>query len=328
MKRMLPVALATAVLFPTGLARADAGTAQALFDDGKRLMQAGKLDEACPKLQKSFEVDPAGGTLIHLASCLEQAGKLASAWVRYNEALSMAMRDRRQDREDVARGKVAELGPKLARLHIVVPEASRVPGLTIQRGSETIPEDLWGTPAPVDVGKYDIVATAPGYKTVKAQARVDKDGEEVKFDVGKLEPEAARGAPAAAVPAPPPVTKPAASQGASSRSNRLGCGLLIGGGVVAIAGGVTGFLAISKKSDADTHCKLGSGQNQCDKHGIDASNQSRLFGNVSTVLVAAGVVAAGVGLYVTLKSPSGEPVGTLYPLVSPDRAGVGVRAVF
>ncbi len=328
MKRMLPAALVTALLFPTGHARADAGTAQALFDDGKRLMQAGKLDEACPKLQKSFEVDPAGGTLLHLASCLEQEGKLASAWVRYNDALSMAKRDRRKDREDVARAKVAELEPRLARLLIVVSEASRVPGLTIQRGSETIPEDLWGTPAPVDIGTYDIVASAPGYKTVKGQARVDKDGEEVKFDVGKLEPEAAKGAPAAAVPAPPPVTTPAASQSASSRGNTLGYALLIGGGVVAIAGGVTGFLAISKKNDADNHCNLGSTQSQCDQHGIDASNQSKLFGNVSTVLVAAGVVAAGVGLYVTLKSPSGEPFGTLYPLISPDRAGVGLRAVF
>src|SRR5450432_729978 len=167
MKRMLPAALFAAVLLPAGHARADAGLAQALFDDGKRLMQAGKLDEACPKLQKSFEVDPAGGTLLHLASCLEQEGKLASAWVRYNDALSMAKRDGRKDREDIARGKVAELEPRLARLHITVPDASRVPGLTIQRATETIPADLWGTPAPVDLGTYDIVVTAPGYKTFK-----------------------------------------------------------------------------------------------------------------------------------------------------------------
>jgi len=299
-----------------------------LFDEGKRLMQAGKLEEACPKLQKSFEVDPAGGTLLHLASCLEQEGKLASAWLRYNDALSMAKRDSRKDRENAARGKVVELEPRLARLHIVVADASRVPGLTIQRGSETIPEDLWGTPAPVDIGTYDIVVTAPGYKTVKGQARVAKDGEEVKFDIGKLEPEAAKGAPAAAAPAAPPVTTPVTTQSAPARSKTLAYALLIGGGVVAVAGGVTGLLAISKKSDADNHCSLGSAQDQCDQHGIDASNQSKLFGNVSTVLVGAGVVAAGVGLYLTLKSPSGEQVGTLYPLVSPDRAGIGMRAVF
>src|SRR5450631_2539890 len=127
MKWILPAAFASAVLLPTGHARADAGTAQALFDEGKRLMQAGKLDEACPKLQKSFEIDPAGGTLLHLASCFEQAGKLASAWLRYNDALSMAKRDHRKDREDAARGKVADLEPRLARLHLVVPDASRVP---------------------------------------------------------------------------------------------------------------------------------------------------------------------------------------------------------
>src|SRR5262245_18728599 len=73
------------ILFVMGLhisARADdSAAAQALFDQGRKLMESERWAEACPKLEESQRLDPAGGTLLHLALCREHEGRIATAWV-------------------------------------------------------------------------------------------------------------------------------------------------------------------------------------------------------------------------------------------------------
>src|SRR4051812_24565538 len=62
------------------------GTAsQALFDEGRRLLEAGNYVEACAKLDESYRLDAAAGTLLNLALCHEQQGRSASAWFEYHD---------------------------------------------------------------------------------------------------------------------------------------------------------------------------------------------------------------------------------------------------
>src|SRR5689334_20626402 len=69
---------------------ADKAAAEALFDEGVKLLQKGKYEEACKKLEASERVDSGIGTLLYLADCYEKLGKTASAWATFRAAASKA----------------------------------------------------------------------------------------------------------------------------------------------------------------------------------------------------------------------------------------------
>src|SRR3954465_9465866 len=64
--------------------------AEALFNQGRDLMTAGKFVEACPKFEASQQLDPGLGTMLNLAECYEKTGRTASAWAEYREAIPLA----------------------------------------------------------------------------------------------------------------------------------------------------------------------------------------------------------------------------------------------
>src|SRR6185369_4715015 len=89
----------------------DKAAAEALFDEGRRLAQAGKFAEGCPKLEASQKLDPALGTLLNLADCNEKLGKTASAWAQYREATSLARAAGSAEREKFASDRSKALEP-------------------------------------------------------------------------------------------------------------------------------------------------------------------------------------------------------------------------
>ena len=111
----------------------DKALATILFRDGRALMAAGRIPEACAKLEESQRLDPGGGTLLNLALCHEHEGRLARSWSEFIEAELVARGDGRGDREVEAASHVRALEPRLPRLTIVVPPAAQVEGLEIER---------------------------------------------------------------------------------------------------------------------------------------------------------------------------------------------------
>src|SRR3954470_22350515 len=95
------------VLLHAGVASAqtsasDKAAAEALFDQGVRLMKQNSFGEACPNLEESERIDPAVGTLLYLGECYERMGKTASAWATFREAASLANNSNQADRARVA----------------------------------------------------------------------------------------------------------------------------------------------------------------------------------------------------------------------------------
>ena len=145
--------LASMAVAPVARAQtgADKAAAEALFDEGKRLREAKRYSEACPKFADSQRLDPAVGTLLNLALCYKEAGQTASAWSTYREAAAQAAAAHQADREQLARDEAAALETKLTKLVIEVsPEVARVPGVEVKRDGAVVPSGLWGVAAPVD----------------------------------------------------------------------------------------------------------------------------------------------------------------------------------
>jgi hypothetical protein len=140
----------------------DAALAEALFRDAKQLVAEGRFDVACPKFEESMRLSPAGGTALNLAACHESQGRLATAWAEFNEAVSMARRDGRADRETLARTHLATIEPRLPRLTLAAGSETEPPDLEIKLDGVLVRRASLGTAVPVDPGQHRVIAAAPG----------------------------------------------------------------------------------------------------------------------------------------------------------------------
>jgi len=148
------------------------GNAEALFQDGRSLMAAGRAVQACQKFSESNRLDPATGTLLNLAVCNQAIGKTATAWSQFRLAEVASEADHREDRVALSREHLAALLPKLSVITIQVPDAQRAPGLKLTLDGQSWGEPLWNVPTPIDPGAHAIVAEAPGRLTRTFQANV------------------------------------------------------------------------------------------------------------------------------------------------------------
>ena len=86
-----------------------------LFAEGRELLEKGKYPEAGAKLSRSEELAPAVGTLLNLAYCYEQLGKLRSAMEAYLEAERLANVAGEAKRDKAERRADREAGSRQAR---------------------------------------------------------------------------------------------------------------------------------------------------------------------------------------------------------------------
>ena len=282
----------------------DKAAAQAMFDEGRKLMDQGKYAEACPKLEASQRLDPGAGTLLNLAACYDKNGQTASAWVTYTDAAT-ASRDRHPDWAQRAEARVKALQPLLSHLTIDVPAAPS--GVTVTRDGKALDAGSFGAAMPVDPGHHVVDATAPNKKPFHQEVDVGAKAAEAHVVV-KLEDAPATTttndhvAIGTVTPPPPPPED-------SGRGNgvRIAGLTTLGVGVAGIiVGGIFGGLAIGKKNDAAPNCT--SDFSRCNSAGKASVDDAMTFGTISTIGFIAGGVLAATGITIFLVAPKSAHV--------------------
>ena len=343
--RFLPALTALSLLLVALRASgAEPAAAQALFNEGKQLMGAGRYAEACPKLEESQRLDPGMGTLFNLAECDEHVGKTATAWAAYLEVASQAKLAAQPAREKVARERAAALEPKLGRLAITPPAGAPGGGgldaLELRRDGVLIGKAQWGASLPVDPGDHVVVATAPGRRSWQGSVRVEPAKAQT-IAVPALEPAPVATPAVAAAPAPAVVTPsvpvaigptrgtgeatgPEAPAGAQLGPQKIAAIAIGGLGVVGLGlGTYFGLSSRSKHDDAGAHCA----GNACDAQGVALRSDAITAGNASTVSFALGAAALAGGAVLWLTAPPASRESARVG-VSPGAGGVVVRGAF
>jgi hypothetical protein len=158
--------------------------AEALFQDGRKLMDAGKHADAIPKFEESLRLDHALGTLLNLAECYDKVGRTASAWSTFVAAAQEAKAKGHAAREAFAKGRAFQIEPRLVKLTVVV--TTKHPGLEVRRDATLLGDGLFDQAVPVDPGSYTVTATAPGRKPWQTKVTLKEEGATTKLVVPTL----------------------------------------------------------------------------------------------------------------------------------------------
>lgn len=272
--------LALAVALAAGTVTAqtperDPRLAQSLFEEGRRFMLQGDFERACPMFAQSHALDPGGGALLNLALCHEAQGKLATAWVEYNEGLSLAIREERKERVDLARARIDALRARLPTLVVVVP--SDMPfDVAIDVDGRRIAPVAYGVATPIDPGPHRIVASAPRRTPWSASVQASL-GKQTEVRIPPLEPSALT---------------------TTTTPTRLAPAFYVASGVAVVSlatAVVTGVVAIDAEQDARAKC-VESRQYCPDATAGDDASRARTFAWVSTAALGGAIVAAAVAV--------------------------------
>ena len=299
-------ALLVGLVFGAGTAVAgepNAALAQSLFDEARVLLDADRFDEACPKFEESQALDPAPGTLLNLAVCHEGQGKLATAWGQFLEVRAQARRDGRSDRETIANEHLAGLEPRIPKLTIQVPEASRVAGLELTLGGTKLGPPSWNTEVPVDPGPIRIVARARDRQDHVTTVHC-VEGKRCSVSIPVLEY-------LAKTPEPTPTATTATTatplQEPPSMARRNAGYVAAGVGLLGIGvGSYFGLRARSKWNEANDHCP----NDVCDAEGSSLSHTALTSARISNVGFGIGLLGLGVAGYLVFAGPSSPSLDT------------------
>jgi hypothetical protein len=279
--------------------------ARALFDAAMSNIQQGRyFDAVCAQLAESQRLDPALGTQYHWARCLENTGRLASAWAVYLEVAELAGSQGLPEQQRYARERADALKPKLTKLIITVPlDLQQMAGTEVRRDGVLLSPTQYGLALPVDGGRHEISVVATGRRkwTTTVEAPAGTEGATITVSVPTLTEDPPLG----------PVGSGAPSAGATSTpggADRATVGLVIGGaGLVGLGvGAALSIVAKSTYDGASSHCNAA---NQCDMDGLSSRRQALTFADASTVTLIVGGVALAAGAVLWLTAPGTAPQG-------------------
>jgi hypothetical protein len=291
-------------------------------------MAEGQLAEGCAKLEQSQRADPQIGTLLNVAVCHEQMGRTASAWVEFLDAEAQATRAEQAERAAFAREGAQRLEGQLSKLVLRTDQKTR--GLTIVLDGKPFDSSMLNTPLPVDPGKHELEASAPGKKTLHLTLAIATGPAEIPCDIPTLEDlpppvvtpapvPVAQPAPAPAAAPPPPPPEPQAEPESGGVPTWAWISLGVGmAGIV--TGTVTGSMALSKATELKAAC---GPEKVCPADQGDSLDSALMLADISTASFIVGAVGSAIGITGILTTSGSERRSGFFFQFDISRIGVG-----
>lgn len=292
---------------------ADPTEAGAIFQQGRELAKQGRYVEACELFAKSYELDPALGTAVNLADCLERQGQLRRAW----ELFDVVARNSQnvQSRARLARERADALVAKLTTVVITL-RAPLPAGLAVRLGERELAPaaEIRDLIEPHDV---ELVATAPGRPAFRTLVHAVA-GATLTVEIP---PFAALAALADSAPSPAATFR---------RRSRVYMAAGIGGGALVSFGVSLGFALSARRiyDDAfDGACRRDPAHGVvCSDAGSRSIDRSHRRADLATGFAIGGAVLAGAAAAVWFTAP--RDTVQLAPIADHRALGLGIVGRF
>lgn len=163
LRSLVVIALSSALVASGALAQSAASetaAARELYTQGVEAAQAGRLEEAIARFERSYALSPRDATLLNLAQIQERAGRVVAAIDSYRRFLARAEPEMLERHGDRARESITTLSPQVARLEVVVFGAEASDEILLD-GAPLARESL-GLDLPVDPGAHVLTVTRGG----------------------------------------------------------------------------------------------------------------------------------------------------------------------
>ena len=286
-------------------AQSASAEAEVLFRQGRELLEAGKIAEACAAFESSQRASAATTTLFSIGVCREKNGDLATAWGAFVEVQRVARSS--SDPSDQQLGSLAQanatrLEPRLSKLTLTV--AHPIAGLEIRRGELVVGVGAWNRALPIDGGTYAIFARASGHAEWSTSVTVKAEGDTAQVEI-----------PALAVQVEPPRRFETAAQ-----PSRFWPALL-GGSALVLGGAALGFELWAE----DYNNQIGGSTSDARRLQLWHSANWRRYTAEGLGVVAIGAAGAAVYLFLRGDRESATQTGhatRLVPVASPAIAGL------
>ena len=287
----------------------DAKTADEKFEAASKLRDAGKANEACTLFEESLKLNPnAIGTILNVARCAEEEGKVATAIRYFSDARDRAREQSLAPQLAAAEEHLTKLIPRQS--HLAITFAETYPADAKLVVAARVVDFSAANDIVVDPGPTEVVVSAPGRVPYSSTVQVPESQHKTL--------------------AVPKLGYPVTSCSSCRTIGKVGVAI----GAAAVATSVLlGFKSHGDWSDATKMANgcVGAGTLVCPQTQVDKVNDARTLGNIGTAVgIAGGVIAIG-GAALWYFSPhavdSGERMA-IVPVVTPTEAGFAALGHF
>ena len=286
---------------PAALAEEDAATraaARKLAEDGVAALQGGDAKTATQKLDKAYRMLKVPSVALWSGRALLKQGLLLEAMERLLEATRLASSGdvAVQDRAKAdAEKEIEQLRPRIPNLVIALEGAAEAE-VTLSLDGKPVPGALVGEDMPLNPGQHRLVGKRQSQEQAVDVTIAEGERKSVTLSfAGGASAAPTSGAPAASDSGPSP---PAGDAPATGGKRTLAYVALAAGGAGLVLGGVSGGLALSKRSELDDSgdCEA----DQCRRSVEGDVSTLRTFRTLSTVGFIAGGALAATGVVLLL----------------------------